>query len=170
MPGNFVLNYDKWNINAENAIEFGDKRLYINQFYLENSGNELKIQSQGNQDNAPLKIDFVNFKMETILNMVKKDKLLMQGLINGSALVENVMTKPTFTSDLKIDKFAFKGEPVGDIAIKIDNKTNNLLAANMTLSGEGNDVSLLGTYKINDGSFDLAFRYEQVKYQKHTRL
>ncbi|MBA4320813.1 MAG: hypothetical protein C0412_20685, partial [Flavobacterium sp.] len=153
--GNFVLNYDKWNINVENAIEYGDKRLYINKFYLENSGNELKIQSQGNQNNAPLQIDFVNFKIETILNVIKKDKLLMQGLINGSALVENVMTNPTFTSDLKIDKFAFKGEAVGDIAIKVDNKTNNLLAANVVLSGEGNDVNLVGTYKINDGTFDL---------------
>ena len=152
---NFVLNYDKWNINAENAIEFGDNRLYINQFYLDHSGNELKIQSQGSQNNAPLKIDFVNFKIETILNMVKKDKLLMQGLINGSALVENVMTNPTFTSDLKIDKFAFKGEPVGDIAIKVDNKTNNVLAANIVLSGEDNNVTLDGTYKINDGNFDL---------------
>ena len=152
---NFVLNYDKWNINSENAIEFGDKRLYINQFYLDNSGNELKIQSQGNQDNAPLKIDFVNFKIETIMNMVKKDKLLMQGLINGNAVVENVMISPIFTSDIKIDKFAFKGESVGDIAIKVDNKTNNVLAANVVLSGEGNDVSLVGTYKINEATFDL---------------
>ena len=152
---NFVLNYDKWNINAENNLEFGDKRLYINQFYLENSGNELKIQSQGNQNNAPLKIDFVNFKLETILTVIKKDKLLIQGLINGSALVDNVMTKPTFTSDVKIDDFAFKGEAVGDIALKVDNKTSNLLAANVMLSGEGNDVNLIGTYKINDGTFDL---------------
>jgi hypothetical protein len=152
---NFVLNYDKWNINAENAIEFGDKRLYVNKFYLENSGNELKLKSQGNKDNAPLQIDFVNFKIETILSIIKKEKLLMQGSINGSALVENVMTNPTFTSDLKIDKFAFKGEPVGDIVLKVDNKTNNILAANILLSGEENDVTLVGTYKINDGNFDL---------------
>ena len=152
---NFVLNYDKWNINAENAIEFGDKKLYVNKFYLDNSGNELKIQSLGNQNNAPLQIDFVNFKIETILNVIKKDKLLMTGLINGSALVDNVMTNPTFTSDIKIDDFAFKGETVGNIVLKVDNKTNNLLAANATLSGEGNDVNLIGTYQINDGTFDL---------------
>lgn len=154
-PANFVLNYDKWNINTENAIEFGEKRLYINKFYLDHSGNELKIQSQGNQNNAPLKVDFVNFKIETILNMVKKDKLLMQGLINGSALVENVMTNPTFTSDLKIDDFGFKGEAVGDIVLKVNNKTADLLAANVMLTGEGNDITLLGTYKISDGTFDL---------------
>ncbi|SNR51641.1 translocation/assembly module TamB [Flavobacterium sp. ov086] len=151
---NFVLNYDKWNVDPENTIEFGGKRLYVNKFFLEHSGNELKIQSQGIQDNAPLQVDFVNFKIETIMNIVKKDQLLMQGLINGNAVVENVMTKPTFTSDIKIDQFAFKGEPVGDIAIKVDNKTDNLLAANVTLSGEENDVNLTGNYKIDDGNLD----------------
>jgi len=151
---NFVLNYDKWNIDRENAIEFGGKRLYVNKFFIANSGNELKIQSQGTQDNAPLQVDFVNFKIETIMNIVKKDKLLMQGLINGNAVAENVMTKPTFTSDIKIDDFAFKGEPVGDIAVKVDNKTNNLLNANVTLSGEDNNVNLTGTYAIADGNLD----------------
>ncbi|MDA6069118.1 translocation/assembly module TamB [Flavobacterium sp. AC] len=151
---NFVLNYDKWTVDPENVIEFGGKRLYINKFYLSNSGNELKIQSQGEQDNAPLKVDFVNFKIETIMNMVKKDEILMQGLINGNAVVENIMTKPTFTSDLKVDQFAFKGEPVGDIGIKVDNKVDNLLAANVTLTGQDNDVSLTGNYKVDDGDLD----------------
>ncbi|KAF2515200.1 translocation/assembly module TamB domain-containing protein [Flavobacterium foetidum] len=150
----FVLNYEKWNIDPENAVEFGDKRLYINKFYLDNAGNELKIQSQGDQNNAPMQVDFVNFKIETILNIVKKDKLLMQGLINGNALVENVMTNPTFTSDLKIDDFAFKGEKVGDLEIKVDNKTANTLAADVVLSDEGNDLKLTGDYQLDAGTFD----------------
>ncbi|WJS96589.1 translocation/assembly module TamB [Flavobacterium johnsoniae] len=151
---NFVLNYDKWNVDPENAIEFGEKRLYVNKFNLNNNGNELKVQSQGTQDNAPLQVDFVNFKIETIMNMVKKDELLMQGLINGNALVENVMTNPTFTSDLKIDDFTFKGDKVGDLEIKVDNKTANTLAANVSLSDEGNDLKLTGDYKLDAGTFD----------------
>lgn len=150
----FILNYEKWTVDPENAIEFGDKRLYVNKFNLSNSGNELKVQSQGTQNNAPLQVDFVNFKIETIMNMVKKDELLMQGLINGNALVENVMTNPTFTSDLKIDDFAFKGEKVGDLEIKVDNKTANTLAANVALSDEGNDLKLTGDYQLDNGNFD----------------
>ncbi|MEN2487925.1 translocation/assembly module TamB domain-containing protein [Flavobacterium sp. B11] len=150
----FILNYDKWNVDPENAIEFGEKRLYVNKFNLSNNGNELKIQSQGTQDNAPLQVDFVNFKIETIMNMVKKDELLMQGLINGNALVENVMTNPTFTSDLKIDDFSFKGSKVGDLEIKVDNKTANTLAANVALSDEGNDLKLTGDYLLDTGNFD----------------
>jgi hypothetical protein len=151
---NFILNYDKWNIDPENAIEFGDKRLYVNKLNLNNNGNELKVQSQGTHDNAPLQVDFVNFKIETIMNMVKKDELLMQGLINGNALVENVMTNPTFTSDLKIDDFTFKGDKVGDLEIKVDNKTANTLAVNVSLSDEGNDLKLTGDYQLDAGNFD----------------
>ncbi len=151
----FVLNYDKWSIDPENAIEFGDKRLYINKFYLDNAGNQLKIQSEGSENNAPLKVEFVNFNIETIMNIVKKDEKLMQGLINGSAVVENVMTSPTFTSDLKIDDFVFKGDKVGDLEIKVDNKTANTLAANVALSDEGNDLKLTGDYKLDAGTFDL---------------
>lgn len=151
---NFILNYDKWNVDPENRIEFGEKRLYVDKFNLNNNGNELKIQSQGTQDNAPLQVDFVNFKIETIMNMVKKDELLMQGLINGNALVENVMTNPTFTSDLKIDDFTFKGSKVGDLEIKVDNKTANTLAANVALSDEGNDLKLTGDYLMDSGNFD----------------
>ncbi|WP_095928721.1 translocation/assembly module TamB [Flavobacterium sp. ACN2] len=151
---NFILNYDKWNVDPENKIEFGEKRLYVDKFNLNNNGNELKIQSQGTQDNAPLQVDFVNFKIETIMNMVKKDELLMQGLINGNALVENVMTNPTFTSDLKIDDFTFKGSKVGDLEIKVDNKTANTLAANVALSDEGNDLKLTGDYLMDTGNFD----------------
>ncbi|MBE8725848.1 translocation/assembly module TamB domain-containing protein [Flavobacterium hungaricum] len=151
----FVLNYDKWSIDPENAVEFGDKRLYINKFYLDNAGNQLKIQSEGTENNAPLKVEFVNFNIETIMNIVKKDEKLMQGLINGSALVENVMTSPTFTSDLKIDDFTFKGEKVGDLEVKVDNKTANTLAANVVLSDEGNDLKLTGDYQLDAGNFDL---------------
>ncbi|MDP5200911.1 translocation/assembly module TamB [Flavobacterium sp. DG2-3] len=154
-PESFILNYDKWNVDPENTIEIGDKRLYVNKFILSNDGNELKIQSQGTQDNAPLQVDFVNFKIETIMNMVKKDELLMQGMLNGNAVVENVMTSPTFTSDLKIDDFTFKGSKVGDLEIKVDNKTANTLAANVILSDEGNDLKLTGDYQLDAGNFDL---------------
>ncbi|HSD09048.1 translocation/assembly module TamB domain-containing protein, partial [Flavobacterium sp.] len=150
----FMLNYEKWNINPENSIEFGDKRLYVNKFFLDNAGNELKIQSQGTQANAPIQLDFVNFKIESLMNVLKKDKPLMQGLINGTAVVQNVMTSPIFTSDIKIDNFAFKAEPVGNIEIKVDNKTTNTLVANVVLTGEGNDLKLDGTYKISDSNFD----------------
>lgn len=150
-----VLNYENWKVNPENSIEFGNNGLYINQFELSNAGNQLKIQSQQNQANAPIDIQFVDFKIETILSIVKKDDLLMQGLINGKATIENLQTQPIFTSDIKVDDFIFNGEEVGDISIKVDNKTADLLNAEVLLSGGENKLDIAGTYTISNGGLDL---------------
>lgn len=149
-----ILNYDTWKINPENLIEFGNNGLYVNQFELSNSGDQLKIKSQQNQKNAPIDIQFINFKIETILSMVKKENLLMQGLINGSATIENLQTQPVFISDLKVDDFVFNGEEVGNISLKVDNKTDNTLKVAMLLSGGENKVDITGIYTISGGNLD----------------
>lgn len=149
-----ILNYESWAVNPQNSIAFGNNGLYINQFELSNSGNQLKIQSQQNQKNAPINIEFVDFKIETILSMVKKEDLLMQGMINGSATIENLETQPIFTSNLKVDNFAFHGEEVGNISLKVDNRSADTLNAAMMLSGGENKVDLMGKYTISSGNLD----------------
>ena len=150
-----VLNYEAWKVNPENSIEFGKAGLYINQFELSHDGNQLKIQSQQNKQNAPIDIQFVDFQIETILSIVKKDNLLMTGLINGEATISNLQTKPSFISDIKVDDFVFNGEEVGNISLKVDNQTADILNAEVLLSGSENKMDIAGTYAINNGTLDL---------------
>lgn len=150
-----ILNYENWAVNPQNSIEFGKAGLYINQFELSNAGNQLKIQSQQKKKNAPIDIEFVDFKIETILSIVKKEDLLMNGLINGKATISNLETKPIFISDIKIDDFIFNSEEVGDISIKVDNQTADLLNAEIVLTGGENKMNIAGTYTISNSSLDL---------------
>ncbi|MBK0370440.1 translocation/assembly module TamB domain-containing protein [Flavobacterium agrisoli] len=150
-----LLNYDNWKINPDNTIAFGNKGFYINNFELSNEGDFLKIQSDAQVKDSPLNIEFSNFKIATILSIVQKEDILAEGLINGTARIENSTTQPVFTSDLNINQFAFMGEPVGDLSIKVDNQTADTLSANVVLSGEGNDVKLAGTYGLGAGNLNL---------------
>ncbi|HLA56008.1 MAG TPA: translocation/assembly module TamB domain-containing protein [Flavobacterium sp.] len=154
-PEGLKLNYEDWVVSPDNLIRFGKDGIYANNFELSNKGNILKIRSQSDAPNAPLSIDFTNFNLETLTNMVKKDKLLIGGTLNGNALVKNIMTNPVFTSDLTIVDFSFKGEKVGDIAIKVNNNVADTYAANITITGEGNQVNLTGNYKASTSSFDM---------------
>ncbi|KVV14277.1 translocation/assembly module TamB [Flavobacterium sp. TAB 87] len=150
-----LLNYENWKINPDNSIAFGSKGIYIDNFELSNGSDLLKIQSEGKSKDVPLNIEFANFKIGTILSMVQKDAVLAEGLINGSARIENMTTKAVFTSDLKVEQFAFMGEPVGDLSVKVNNKSADTLEANVGLTGEGNDVKISGNYGISKGSLDL---------------
>ena len=150
-----ILNYDSWVVNPDNVIKFGPNGINADQFEISHDGNILKLQSQGTQKNAPLEVDFTNFELATVFNIIKKDQELMSGRINGDAVISNLTGKPTFTSDLQIDDFAFKEEAVGTIKVQVESKGPEVLAANIGISGNDNQVNLVGTYGINSGVIDL---------------
>ena len=160
-----LLNYDLWTVHPDNKIVFGANSLYVNKMELSNASDQLKVQSKSEDKKAPLDISFSNFKIGTLLSMVKKESLLMDGAINGTATIDNVMTSPTFVSDLTIEDFSFKGDTVGDVSVKVNNKTTNVLAADVAITGDGNDATIKGDYAIDKGNFDLDLDIQKLKIQ-----
>ena len=51
-----------------------------------------------------------------------------------------------FTSALNISDFNFKGDTVGNIALKVNNQTENAYDTNIGITGKGNQVNLTGLY------------------------
>lgn len=164
-PQNLVLNYELWVIDPKNGIRFGNKGINASNFELSNSGSSIKMQSQSNQDNAPIAIDFKDFKIETITSIVEKSDLQINGNINGNAQIKNISQNPVFTADLDIADFAFKKDTVGNIKIQIDNVLANTLNTKIGVTGQGNQVDLTGTYTIDSGNinFDLAIAKLNLK-------
>jgi hypothetical protein len=154
-PKNLLLNYESWNIDPKNSIRIGEKGINVANFDLSKSGSSIKIESQSTQDNAPIAIEFKDFKIETITSMVEKSDLQINGNINGNAIVKNLNQNHAFTANLDVTEFAFKKDTVGDIKIKIDNAIANTLNTNVTITGQGNQVDLNGTYKIDSGNLNL---------------
>lgn len=162
-PDHLLLNYESWTVNPENVIKIGPNGINANEFEISYEGNILKLQSEGNQKNAPLKVDFTNFEIATIFNIIKKEQVLMSGRINGDAVVSDLMGKPTFTSDLQIDEFAFLEEPVGTIKVQVESKGPEVLAAAIGISGNDNQVDLTGTYGITSGAINLDLDLDKFK-------
>jgi hypothetical protein len=65
--------YESWKW-MHNLVRFGTKGIYANNLELSKAQSSIKVQSQSEQPNAPLAIDF-NFNMETISNIAVKDDL-----------------------------------------------------------------------------------------------
>jgi len=149
------LNYEPWKIASDNLISLGKNGINATNFLMSNAAQSIKIQSQSLANNAPLAIDFKNFKIETLTSIVEKDSLLIGGSINGNALLNNLTTSPTFTSDLTIKDFNFKADTLGDIALKVNNQLGNKLVANINITGKGNQVNLEGFYNIADANFNM---------------
>jgi len=101
-------------------------------------------------------VKFTNFKIETLTRAAEQDSLQVGGVINGEAHLSDLQTSMKFTAALNIGNFNFKQDTVGNIDIKVNNQTAGAYAANVSISGKGNQVNLTGMYYTTPTSkFDL---------------
>jgi len=159
---NLLLNYESWKIDPKNIISFGKRGIYFDQFILDKEGSNISIQSESEKRNAPINVDFKNFEISTITSFIEKNDLQFSGTINGNASIKNSNTAPLFTSDLNIENFTFKKDTVGDISVKIKNNISNEYNALVTITGQGNQVNLDGTYSTSQSNFDMNLDIEKL--------
>jgi hypothetical protein len=164
LPNGLLLDYTPWTVAADNSLQFGNKGILAKDFNLSNGGQVLSVSSATQQYNAPLNVDFKNFHIETLTKMAQQDSLQVGGVLNGDAQVSNFQKSPVFTTSLTVSNFNFKGDTVGTIALKVNNKTANAFNADMSITGKGNQVNLTGTYYTSpDSRFDLNLNIAELK-------
>jgi len=145
-PDGLILNYDKWNIDPQNQILFGKQGILASRFTLQNQDQQLSVNSKDSTMNAPLDVLFSNFRIETFTKFIESSTFKLGGGINGSATVDRLESSPVFVSDITIKDFYFANDTIGDINVQVDNMRENTYAANVTISGYGNDINLKGDY------------------------
>jgi hypothetical protein len=152
LQNGLILDYTQWTVNADNALEYGSKGILAKDFSITNSNQVLSINSDTQSLNAPITVSFKNFKIETFTRMAQQDSLQVGGVINGDAHISNMQTSMKFTTALDIHDFNFKGDTVGNIALKVNNQTQNAYAVDASITGKGNQVNLTGLYYTNPAS------------------
>ncbi len=162
-PNGLKLNYTDWTVAENNKIQISNNGIFADNFRLSNAGSEILLQSESQSPNAPLNVSLKDFKIETITELIKKDTVLARGTINGTAQLRNLTKNMTFTSDLKISDLMVYGSPVGNVDAKVNNTSSNLLNANIVLSGNNNDVKILGDYNTSSSSFDMNMAINQLQ-------
>ena len=151
-----LLDYTAWAVNPDNALMFGNKGILARNFSITNSNQVLSANTNSGEFNSPITVDFKNFHIETLTKMAKQDSLLVGGIINGNAEISNFQKSPVFTAAINVNDFNFKGDTLGNIALKVNNQTNNAYTAQMNITGKGNQVDLNGVYyTLPESRFDL---------------
>ncbi|MBC7439050.1 MAG: translocation/assembly module TamB, partial [Flavobacterium sp.] len=161
-PKKLLLNYESWAIADDNRILFANKGIYVTDLNLSKEGKVIKLQSKSMETNAPLAVDFKNFEIKTISNIVKMKNLEMDGTVNGTALLKNLTSKVLFTADLKIDNFTFRKDTLGTVNVKVNNEIANIYNANVAITGQENQVNLDGTYRATDDNLNMNLNIQKL--------
>ena len=133
-PDSLLLNYNKWTVNADNKIQYFNKDINAQNFVLSQGTQQLSINSTGEGVNEPLKVDFKDFKIETLTGFIQSDSLMVAGLLNGNATIKNVQTQPTFITDLTVNDLSIYKDTVGNLTAKVNNEIANTYHADVQLN------------------------------------
>ncbi len=123
------------------------------------------INSNGTAANAPLQINFKDFKLETITGFIQNDSLMVNGLLNGNVIIKNLQSQPTFTADLGINNFSVYQDTIGNLTAKVNNNVANKYHADIALSGQGNDITAIGDYNVDTANSTYNFVVDLKSFQ-----
>lgn len=164
-PDGLILDYTNWQVAPGNSLRIGSRGIVANNFAVSNAGSEIRLQSEFNVPNSPLNVTIRDFKIESITQILKKDSLLAKGNINGTAQLRDLKNNMSFTSDLAVTNLFVYGSPVGNVDVKVNSETSKLLRADVQVSGNDNDVKLLGTYNTSSGILDMNLDMDRLQMQ-----
>lgn len=154
-PDSLLLHYQSWNASEENKIRIAPGDIHASNFAIEKEGQSIGIQSTADGPNAPLEVQFKDFKVATITGFIQSDSIGINGNINGEVTLQDITTQPVFVGDIRVDDLSVKQDTAGNIRVKVDNTVANTYRADVSLSGKGNDLQLTGTYETGNSSFDM---------------
>lgn len=150
-----LLNYEQWQVSNDNYIQYDSTGIIANNFALSHNEQSLLINSETTSTNAPVDMVFKDFRIKTLTNFADQDSLFMDGVVNGTTVIRDIMSSPVFTSDLTIKDLSYKRDTIGNVLIKVDNQTANAFTTSVKIEGNGNDVQLSGKYYTGESRIDM---------------
>lgn len=162
-PQKLLLDYEKWSVSPENYLQFGASGILANQFNLSKGDQLLSINSLNAEPNSPLKVEFKNFKIETLTKFAEQDSSLVGGVINGTVDVKELMASPKFNANLTIDRLRYQKDQLGTLRVAVNNNTADAYEANVALTGV-HELRVNGFYYTNkpDNALDLTLNIDKI--------
>lgn len=161
-PEGFLLNYEAWNADLNNEIRFSNSGILANNFVLNQNNSKISIESLGETYNDPLRLEFNNFDIETVTQMIKQDQVLISGLLNGQLVLKDIKENFHFESDLSVANLELLQVPMGNLTAAVHNDSPTILQANIDLYGEGTDLMLKGNADLETQQLDMSLKVDRI--------
>jgi len=151
-PKEFYLMNNRWDISADNYIEFGKDGLLIHHFFINKGGSEINVASVHNKFNDDLNIGIKSFNLDDLSRIIEKDTSLVKGTVDGNVLLKRVNNSYGIIADAKISNLIVRDVPVGNLSLKASNPKAEQFDVEVDLSGAGNNLTAKGFYIPNGGA------------------
>jgi translocation and assembly module TamB len=168
LQDSLTLNYEKWKVATDNLITYSPAGIVINNFLISSDTASIAIKSQQLFPDSPIDIDINNFNLKSISSIVNKDTVFIGGILDMKANVSDLKKSlPSFTGNATVTNLQFKQNPLGNLSFNAQKVSDNNVAADLALTGFGNNVEAKGNYYLNDVNkqFDADLQIRKLSFK-----
>jgi len=151
-PKEFYLMNNRWDIAADNYMEFGKQGFLIHHLFINHDQNQINIASVHDKFNDDLNVAIKNFSLDDISQIVQKDTSLIKGYVDGNVLLKRVNNSYGIVANAQIRNLIVREVPIGDVSLKAENSTSERFDLDLTLSGNDNKLTASGYFIPNGGA------------------
>ncbi len=153
------INYQEWSVPPTNQILLAGPTLLINDFALTYQDQALRAETTEPNNVA---VSFENFDLTTISRLLNSEEELVGGILNGDAAINDIMTSPVISSEVRVDSLAVFETLMGKLEAEVTTENEQVYRVDLGLTEAGNQVQIDGTYAL---SGDLDLRANLQKFQ-----
>jgi hypothetical protein len=151
LQDSLLLNYERWNVTKDNYISYSPNGLIIHNFVVTSDTSKISINSRQEIANSPIDIAIDNFNLKSISSILNNDTVFVSGVMDAKMEVSDLDKKlPAFTGNLTVTDLVFMEQPLGTLTASAQKQSETNVAATMTLTGNGNDITARGNYYLNN--------------------
>ncbi len=168
LPDALILNKNQWQVNPNNRIAFEENNTVFTDFVL--SYNNQRVEAGNNLPNVTkehLGVQFENFRLSTLTNLLNPDETLAKGKLSGTFVVEEPTTSPGMVTDLQITDFELMGSDMGVLTANGKSIDASSYDFELRIKEGLADLDLTGTYRTNAtaANLDLNLDINALKMQ-----
>lgn len=142
-----LLKNKLWTVSPQNELVINKNGFYLQHMLIEHDNQSILLNSQEAIAASPLQVKISNFSLSNITNLMNKDSLLVEGVLNVD-LVANHFTNPlpSFDGMASIDSLVFQQVAIGNLVLKANSSEQTGVDFNGSLNGNGNQLLVAGKY------------------------
>ncbi len=151
IPGNLMLNGEKWNISSKNQIGLKGNNIIAKNFEIGNEAQKFSIYNRQSKegDTDRVVMSFHNFKLLTLSSIVRGKVAPLQGILNGKVSFDKSVDFSELKAAVRMSDVKVLGKPFFEkIAIDAERTSDTSYNANIEFAGDENEkINVSTQYK-----------------------
>ncbi|MCA1758006.1 MAG: translocation/assembly module TamB domain-containing protein [Bacteroidales bacterium] len=157
-PENLHLMNNRWEIDKENYILFGQEGVMINSMSVQNGDRGISVSSVNEQFNDDIAIGIRNFQLGHLSRVIEMDSALVKGRVDGSVLLKHSDGTAGIVADAAVTNLIVHDVAVGNLELTTTNPATGRYDLRMELSGAGNDLTATGSFNTGNNGTTMDIR------------